>query len=238
MLRERPKSPGAAAAGGYKPKTTRLFSKDLIRDLVIPEEKPPGSLILSRKDLELLKEEAEGLSREELGHRGTALQAKQDAAIDALIRARSAERRKAELQERLEQRPELEEERRERERELLERAGRMRMEQEEEMRELNSILLNAKCHMIRDRQVLEKRLIRRELAEEEKRLEKLMETEREKGLWIQEELERRRKEQLDRMKREVLEQLEQRDGTGMGLRWIRDGSRGKVPTLEFPGQSR
>ncbi|XP_027489008.1 cilia- and flagella-associated protein 45-like, partial [Corapipo altera] len=120
------------------------------------------------------------------------------------------------------------------------------------------ILLNAKCHMIRDRQVLEKRLIRRELAEEEKRLEKLMETEREKGLWIQEELKRRRKEQLDRVKQEVLEQLEQRDGTGMdpkgmfpfpnsrtkqelleqleqrALGWDWDGSKGNIP--EFPGQ--
>ncbi|XP_027563458.1 cilia- and flagella-associated protein 45-like, partial [Neopelma chrysocephalum] len=81
MLRERPKSPSDAAAVGYKPKTTRLYSKDLIRDLVIPQEKPPGSLILGRKDLELLKDEAEGRNWEERRDRGTALQAKQDAAI-------------------------------------------------------------------------------------------------------------------------------------------------------------
>lgn len=52
--------------------------------------------------------------------------------------------------------------------------------------------------MIRDKQVLEKQMIHQEMAEEEKRLEKMMEMERDKGMEIQEELERRRKQELMR----------------------------------------
>lgn len=60
------------------------------------------------------------------------------------------------------------------------------------------LFLNAKCNMIRDRQVLEKQLIHQELAEEEKRLDKMMEMERDKGREVQEELERHRKQELMR----------------------------------------
>lgn len=52
--------------------------------------------------------------------------------------------------------------------------------------------------MIRDKQVLEKRMIRKELAEEEKRLDKMMEMEREKGMEVEEELERQRRQELMR----------------------------------------
>lgn len=52
--------------------------------------------------------------------------------------------------------------------------------------------------MIRDKQVLEKRMIQKELEEEEKRLDKMLEMEREKGMKVQEELERCRKQELIR----------------------------------------
>ncbi|KAI1229956.1 hypothetical protein IHE44_0010667 [Lamprotornis superbus] len=63
--------------------------------------------------------------------------------------------------------------------------------------------------MIRDKQVLEKRMIHKELAEEEKRLDKMLEMEREKGMEVQEELERRRKRELIRARQDIVKQMEQ-----------------------------
>ena len=54
------------------------------------------------------------------------------------------------------------------------------------------LILNAKCHAIRDAQVLEKRQIKKEVTEEDKRLDMMMEIERLNALKIQEEIERRR----------------------------------------------
>lgn len=58
------------------------------------------------------------------------------------------------------------------------------------------LLLGVKCHMIRDTQILEKQQIARELEEEEKRLARMMEVERQKADEMQEELEGRRKREL------------------------------------------
>lgn len=63
---------------------------------------------------------------------------------------------------------------------------------------LLQVILEAKCHAIRDAQILEKKVIEKELNEEEKRLAKMMEVERQKANEMQEELERKRKEELYR----------------------------------------
>lgn len=60
------------------------------------------------------------------------------------------------------------------------------------------LILGAKCHMIRDTQLLEKQLIAKELEEEEKRLATMMEVERKKAEEMREELERRRRQELIR----------------------------------------
>lgn len=60
------------------------------------------------------------------------------------------------------------------------------------------LILGAKCHMIRDTQILEKQLIAKELEEEEKRLATMMEVERKKAEEMQKELEHRRKQELIR----------------------------------------
>ncbi|XP_048144387.1 eukaryotic translation initiation factor 3 subunit A-like [Corvus hawaiiensis] len=128
---------------------------------------------------------------------------------EALSQARSEEQRREELREPRDRRSDLEQETEQEKRELLERAAGMRLEQEDEMRELNSLLLTAKCSSILDHQVAEKRLIHEELAAEERRLNGIMEAEREKGLEFQEELERRRKQELISTRLEVLRQMEQ-----------------------------
>ena len=54
-------------------------------------------------------------------------------------------------------------------------------------------MLNAKCHAIRDAQILEKDQIKKEYTEEEKRLDMMMELERQRALELQEEIENERK---------------------------------------------
>ena len=42
-------------------------------------------------------------------------------------------------------------------------------EQEDEIKKLNELILNAKCHAIRDNQLIEKMEIKKEILEEDKR---------------------------------------------------------------------
>jgi len=57
------------------------------------------------------------------------------------------------------------------------------------------LILNAKCHAIRDAQILEKGMVRKEMDSEEKRLDVMMEVDRQNAIRIQEEIERKRKEE-------------------------------------------
>ena len=57
------------------------------------------------------------------------------------------------------------------------------------------LILNAKCHAIRDAQILEKGHVRGEMDEEEKRLDIMMEVDRQNAIKIQEEIEKQRKEE-------------------------------------------
>lgn len=57
------------------------------------------------------------------------------------------------------------------------------------------MILNAKCHAIRDAQILEKGHIRGEMDDEEKRLDIMMEVDRQNAIKIQEEIEKKRKEE-------------------------------------------
>jgi len=57
------------------------------------------------------------------------------------------------------------------------------------------LILNAKCHAIRDAQILEKRAIKDEMETEEKRLDTMMEIDRINAIKSQEEIEELRKQQ-------------------------------------------
>ncbi|KAG8146741.1 hypothetical protein E2320_013844 [Naja naja] len=95
----------------------------------------------------------------------------------------------------------LEEEAKKRAQYLLDRANNLRMEQEDEIKTLAEVILEAKCHAIRDAQVLEKKQIEKEMSGEEMRVDHLMEVERQKANQMQDEVERKRKEELYRLER-------------------------------------
>ncbi|KPP77890.1 coiled-coil domain-containing protein 19, mitochondrial-like, partial [Scleropages formosus] len=90
---------------------------------------------------------------------------------------------------------------------LLEKANAMRMEQEDEIRKLNKVILDARCNAVRDTQILEKKQIQKELHEEELRLHSIMEASRHRALEAEEQTEKRRKQQHI-LKKEQQEQLQ------------------------------
>nr|XP_031362742.1 cilia- and flagella-associated protein 45-like [Lonchura striata domestica] len=208
QLRDVRSAPGTVPSSRDKPKTIRVFTKDVVRELIVPRDRLPASLIIGTEEFQRIQEEARA-PRRELADRLRILKSRQDAAFEERSRARRAEQRQEELRE-AQARSELEQEQERERRELLERAAGMRMEQEDEMRHLNSLLLSARCSSILDRQLAEKRQVQGELRAEEQRLARLMDSQREKELQLQEELERRRKQELISAKREVLQQIEQR----------------------------
>ena len=73
------------------------------------------------------------------------------------------------------------------------------------------LILNAKCHAIRDAQILEKEQIKKEMTEEEKRLDEMMEVDRINSIKIESEIEKARKEQrlLGAMK--IMEQIQENE---------------------------
>ena len=58
------------------------------------------------------------------------------------------------------------------------KASELLQEQEDEIKHLNELILNAKCHAIRDAQILEKSQIGKEMTAEEQRLDQMMELDR------------------------------------------------------------
>lgn len=73
------------------------------------------------------------------------------------------------------------------------------------------MILNAKCHAIRDAQILEKGQIAGEMMDEEKRLDMMMEADRQRALQVQEEIEKKRRDErlLGAMK--IMEQIQENE---------------------------
>ncbi|WAR05574.1 CFA45-like protein [Mya arenaria] len=76
-----------------------------------------------------------------------------------------------------------------------------------EGKERAMLILNAKCHAIRDAQILEKGQVRGEMDEEEKRLDVMMEVDRQNAIRVQEEIEKKRKEERLIGAAKLLEQI-------------------------------
>uniref|UniRef100_A0A8C5LM78 Cilia- and flagella-associated protein 45 n=1 Tax=Leptobrachium leishanense TaxID=445787 RepID=A0A8C5LM78_9ANUR len=85
----------------------------------------------------------------------------------------------------------------------------MEMQTLKQEKEAAIVILNAKCHAIRDAQLLEKTLITKELEEEEERLDQLMEVQRQKAIKMQEEIEEKRKHERIRGKQRIIQQMEE-----------------------------
>ncbi|XP_012863739.2 cilia- and flagella-associated protein 45 [Echinops telfairi] len=193
----------------HKPQTIQLITRDMVRELVVPTEDPSGeSLIISPEEFQRIKWASHILTREELEAKEQTLKLEKEATLDAVTSRKKIMKQKDLVCKNNKKLSDLEEVAKERAQNLLQRANKLRMEQEEELKSMNKVILNAKCHAIRDAQILEKQLVQKELETEEKRLDQMMEVERQKSLQRQEALDQKRREERIRGRRQIVEQME------------------------------
>ncbi|XP_038624783.1 cilia- and flagella-associated protein 45 [Tachyglossus aculeatus] len=201
----------SALGWGRKPDTIRLITRDLVRDLVIPVEDPSGeSLIISPEDFQRIKSSARVLTKEEREAGLQAYKAEKDKILVGMAQRKQEMKQNDVMRRKNEKLSDLEEAARKQAQSLLERARKLHLDQEDELKEMNQIILNAKCHAIRDAQILEKQIIGKEMDAEEKRLDRMMEVERQKAMQRQDELDRRRKEEQIRGQRLIVAQIEKK----------------------------
>ncbi|XP_074118378.1 cilia- and flagella-associated protein 45 [Sminthopsis crassicaudata] len=193
----------------HKPETIQLITRDMVRDLVIPTEDPSGeSLIISPEEFERIKFASRVLTQEERNAIEDAHRKERADVLNAVTLRKQMMKQKEMVRQKNRKLNDLEEEAKERAQNLLEKASAMRMEQEVEIKDMNQIIRNARCHAIRDAQILEKQLIQKEMDTEEKRLDQIMELERQKAIEREEELLRKRKEERIRGRRHIIQQME------------------------------
>ncbi|XP_075843667.1 cilia- and flagella-associated protein 45 [Microtus pennsylvanicus] len=196
----------------HKPETIQLITRDMVRELIVPTEDPSGeSLIISPEEFERIKWASQVLTKEELEAKEQALKKEKEAILEAVTIRKKIMKQKEMAWSNNKKLSDLEEVAKERAQNLLQRANKLRMEQEEELKNMSKIILNAKCHAIRDAQILEKQQIRKELDEEEKRLDQMMEEDRQKSLQRQKDREKKRKEERIRGKRHIVEQIKKNE---------------------------
>lgn len=108
---------------------------------------------------------------------------------------------------------EMEREARDKANYLLKRAWELKKEDEDDVKAANSLILKTKCQAIRDAQLAERKLIQKEIKEEEKRLEKMMEDENTRAVELEKrklELEQGRKERYVKELNEQVEEIQAR----------------------------
>ncbi|KAK7791081.1 hypothetical protein R5R35_000504 [Gryllus longicercus] len=93
----------------------------------------------------------------------------------------------------------------------LARAYELRQEQDDDVKKFNSVILQTKCHAIREAQVAEKKLIEKQLKEEEKRLDDMMEQERRKAIHKADEERRREIEKKQEYVKRLLNQIRDKE---------------------------
>ncbi|XP_073970075.1 cilia- and flagella-associated protein 45-like isoform X2 [Rhodnius prolixus] len=166
----------------------RIITHDIVRDIIIPSEQPNvNTAVFTKEDMQKIYEKPEAMRNksDESFTNEMKLLKEQQATKSAL--------RKRELQSypvlreygpRLQQ---LEVEAEAKANFLTNRAKEIRQEDEDDIKLCNKLILGTKCQAIRDAQVAEKKTIDKELWEEEKRLDDLMELERKRALAREEE---------------------------------------------------
>merc|ERR1711970_650685 len=90
---------------------------------------------------------------------------------------------------------------------ILEKAKMQRLEQEDEIKHLNELMLNAKRHAIRDAQILEKEEIKRDIQEEENRLDVIREVHRLNAIKDAEEIEKMKGQKRIEGARQIMDQI-------------------------------
>ncbi|XP_044057555.1 cilia- and flagella-associated protein 45 [Siniperca chuatsi] len=189
----------------------QIITKDLIRNLRIPFKDPSGaSIILPSAEFERITSRSQFLTKEEKEALKEAYQRKKEEEIKA-VEERKRQIYEADLSRKENQAlTELELEARDRAQRLVVQANDLRMEQEDEIKQLNKLILDSQWQAALDAQIQEKKQIQQELSEEEKRLDAMMEVERCKALETMEQIDELRKHQRIGGMQQIYSQIQQR----------------------------
>ncbi|KAB0793441.1 hypothetical protein PPYR_13070 [Photinus pyralis] len=188
----------------------QVFGKNQIRKLIIPSREPiktPG--IWPSTEFKRLQKAAYVLTqKDKLAMIEEAQQRKLQIQTDCERRKESL--KKSQLEQRAKPDSKLAKEEgaaAEKNQYVLQRAYELRQEQEDEVKNASSMILAAKCLAVRQQQLVEKDLMKRELDEEERRLDSMMEQERQKKLKEEEERKRYRRELGQRNAQAISQQI-------------------------------
>merc|ERR1712036_87932 len=150
-----------------KPETIQVITKDLIRNVVVPGEDPSGLTVVLRPNKFMsIRNAARVRTKEEIQKEYDISKAEKDAAMEASGKRKEEMKQRELNRQQNEKLNDLEAEAKEKAEYLLEKANAQRLEQEDEVKHLNELILNAKCHAIRDAQILEKRAVSSEIETE------------------------------------------------------------------------
>ncbi|XP_043733000.1 cilia- and flagella-associated protein 45 isoform X4 [Cervus elaphus] len=125
----------------HKPETIQLITRDMVRELIIPTKDPSGqSLIISPEEFERIKWASHVLTREELEAREQAFKKEKEAIVDTVTTRKKIMKQKEMVWRNNRKLSDLEEVAKERAQNLLQRANQLRMEQEEELKDMKKDL--------------------------------------------------------------------------------------------------
>ncbi|XP_017275540.1 cilia- and flagella-associated protein 45 isoform X2 [Kryptolebias marmoratus] len=222
-------APSVDLAQRNKGEIIQIITKDFIRNLRIPQKDPlRNSVFLPPASFARITSTSRSLSKEDREASKQAYWKKKEEKMKA------AEARKREIQEadlsRVQNQAltDLELEAHSRSQRLVERANTLRMEQEDEIKTLNQLILGAQCQATRDAQIQEKNQIQVELAEEEKRLDTMMEVERRRAVERTEKIDEQQKEQRIQGKQQIYDQIQERLENKLFLDEIKDQEKHKI----------
>lgn len=202
-----PNSKNKAKPRNRKPETVRVITKDLIRDVVVPSDDNGNQIILSGSQFSQIREKAKNTSVEE----ATKIK-KQHEDRDKILS--DMQKRKALMNEydlkRNENAPisDLQAESRTIAEELLRRSQAKKLEENDEIKHLNELILEAKCHAIRDAQIAEKGQLQTQMNQENDRLDAMMEIDRVQAIQQQEDVVKIAKIQRQKGATQILQQIE------------------------------
>lgn len=194
--------------GNRKPQYIKHITKDLIRDILVPEDQGQKSLVIDGETYGRLLRACNYKTKDDLEEEKRRANEQQDRLVNEiyerkkLIQKYDADRKKNEKLDEIDQLAKEDAEY------LLKKANEQRQEQEDEIKRLNELILNVKVHAIRDAQLVEKQQIKKEVKDEDKRLDQMMEIDRVNAIKVQEDIEAKRKNDQYTGAKMILKQIE------------------------------
>lgn len=162
-----------------EPEVIQVITKDMIRKLRVPREDPSGrTLVMRTNQFSRIRNASRVLTKQEKESLEQERKVERTQALDGAAKRKDFMQKMEDKRKQNEKLSDLEQEAKEKSQYLLQKAQEQMEEQEDEIKKLNETILNAKCHAIRDAQLIEKADIKKEIEEEDKRLDEMMENDR------------------------------------------------------------